>query len=224
MARASARAAAAKTGGKSARDKVFDVAADLFYRKGIHAVGVDEIVKQAGVAKISLYRSFASKDELIVAYLEERGRTYLRQWDEEFDPYRHDPRAQLRAIMTHIAERTTQDGYRGCPFINYCAEFPDADHPGRRVARATKEALLERFLRIARALHAPRPRELANALLLLLEGAYAISQTLGGGADGIGHAIVWASDALVDAQIGKSGKASSRHVIVGRQRRRGDPA
>jgi AcrR family transcriptional regulator len=202
MAQDSARAAKGKTGGKLARDKVFEVAADLFYRKGIHAVGVEEIVKEAGVAKISLYRNFASKDELVVAYLEERGRTFLRHWDETFDRYRNDPRAQLRAIMTHIAERTTKDGYRGCPFINFCAEFPDASHPGRRVAQDTKEALLERFLDIAKALRAPRPRELANALLLLVEGAYAISQTLGGGSDGVGHSIVWAGDALVAAQLG----------------------
>jgi AcrR family transcriptional regulator len=201
MAQDSARAAKGKTGGKLARDKVFEVAADLFYRKGIHAVGVEEIVKEAGVAKISLYRNFASKDELVAAYLEERGRVFLQHWDESFDRYRDDPRAQLRAIMIHIAERTTKDGYRGCPFINFCAEFPDAAHPGRSIAQATKEALLERFLRITEALRAPRPRELANALLLLVEGAYAISQTLGGGIDGVGHSIVWASDALVDAQL-----------------------
>ncbi len=103
--------------------------------------------------------------------------------------------------MTYIAERTTQDGYRGCPFINFCAEFPDAAHPGRRIAQATKQALLERFLRITEAMRAPRPRELANALLLLVEGAYAISQSLGGGIDGVGHSIVWTSQALVATQL-----------------------
>jgi AcrR family transcriptional regulator len=72
-------------GAPLARDKVFAAAADLFYRKGIHAVGVDEIVKEAGVAKISLYRSFASKDDLVVAYLRDRGEVFLRQWDEAFD-------------------------------------------------------------------------------------------------------------------------------------------
>jgi AcrR family transcriptional regulator len=207
----SAKAAEGKTGGKLARDKVFEVAADLFYRKGIHAVGVEEIVKEAGVAKISLYRNFASKDELVVAYLEERGRTFLRHWDETFDRYRNDPRAQLKAIMTYLAERTTADGYRGCPFINFCAEFPDIAHPGRRVAQVTKEALLERFLRIAEALRAPRPRELANALLLLVEGAFAISQTLGGGT----HSIVWASDVLVDAQLGngRKGRRVPPHTV-----------
>jgi hypothetical protein len=103
--------------------------------------------------------------------------------------------------MTYVAERTTRDGYRGCPFINFCAEFPDPSHPGRRVAQATKTALRERFLRIAEALDAPRPRQLADGLLLLLEGAYAISQTLGGGPTGAGHTVVWASEALVEAQL-----------------------
>src|SRR6516162_5528154 len=141
MERNSEQAVDGKAAGKLARDKVFAVAADLFYRKGIHAVGVEEIVREAGVAKISLYRNFASKDDLVVAYLEDRSAIFLREWDEAFDRYRDQPRAQLRAITTYIAERTTRDGYRGCPFINFCGEFPDASHPGRRVAQATMKAL-----------------------------------------------------------------------------------
>jgi AcrR family transcriptional regulator len=186
---------------KLARDKIFEVAADLFYREGIRAVGVETIVERAGVTKISLYRSFQSKDDLVVAYLEDRSAMFLRQWDNAFDQHRADPRAQLRAIMTYIAERTTQEGYRGCPFINFCGEFPDPCHPGRRVAVATKNALRERFLRLAEALGAPEAPQLADGLLLLLEGAYATSQTVGGGPTGVGHAIVWASEALVEAQL-----------------------
>ena len=192
---------------KRARDKIFEVASDLFYREGVRAVGVETIVKKAGVTKISLYRSFPSKDDLVVAWLEDRSAVFLRQWDEAFDRYCGDPRAQLRAIMTYIAERTTQDGYRGCPFINFCAEFADPSHPGRRVAQATKAAFRERFLHIAKALNAPRPQQLADSLLLLLEGAYAISQTLGGGSTGAGHAVVWAGEALVDAQLNDAAKA-----------------
>ncbi|OLP54389.1 hypothetical protein BJF92_19305 [Rhizobium rhizosphaerae] len=180
-----------------ARDKISSVAADLFYREGIRAVGVETIVKQAGVTKISLYRSFPSKDDLVVAYLEERSRTFLDNWDEMFDRHRDDPRAQLRAIMTYLAERTTTEGYRGCPFINFCAEFPDPEHPGRKVAHETKAALRERFRTIAEALDVPRPQKLADGLLLLIEGAYAISQTFGGGKDGPGHALVSAAEAMV---------------------------
>jgi AcrR family transcriptional regulator len=214
MARAAAAAKSAErqAGPQLAKNKVFAVAADLFYRKGIHSVGVEEIVRQADVAKISLYRSFASKDDLVVAYLEDRSRTFLRQWDEAFDRYRDNPKAQLRAIMTYIAERTTNKGYRGCPFINFCAEFPNASHPGRRVAQATKQALHDRFLRLAEALRVPRPRQLADSFLLLVEGAYAISQTLGGGPSGFGHSVVWAAEALVDAQTNKPRSKSSKRV------------
>lgn len=196
--------------GKLARDRVCEVAADLFYRKGLHAVGVEEIVKEAGVAKISLYRSFASKDDLIVTYLDERGKTFLRDWDDAFERYRDDPRAQLRAIMTSIAERTTSDGYRGCPFINFCAEYPELSHGGHEVARAIKRALQERFLRLAKALRARNPAKLADAFLLLVEGAYAISQTLGGGDEGVGHSIVWTSEILVEAELNAFRPSTSR--------------
>ena len=183
-----------------ARDKIFAVAADLFYREGIRAVGVETIVKKAGVTKISLYRSFPSKDDLVVAYLEDRSRSFLENWDEMFAAYQDDPHAQLRAIMTYLSDRTTSEGYRGCPFINFCAEFPDPQHPGRRVATATKAALRERFLSIAQALEVPSPQQLADGLLLLVEGAYALSQTFGG-KNGPGQALAFAADALVASQL-----------------------
>ena len=185
---------------KLARDKVFEVAADLFYRKGIRAVGVEAIVKQAGVAKISLYRSFPSKDDLVVAYLENRNAAFWHHWDEAFAPYKDDPHAQLNAIMTYLAHRTTQPGYRGCPFINYCAEFPETSHPGHRVAEANKREMRRRFLAIAEALGARQPKQLADGLLLLVEGAYAISQSLGG-PKSPGNALVWGAKALVEAQL-----------------------
>jgi AcrR family transcriptional regulator len=185
---------------KLARDRVFEVAADLFYRKGIRAVGVETIVKQAGVAKISLYRNFPSKDDLIVAYLENRNAVFWRYWDEAFGQYEGYPRAQLNAVMTYLAQRTTQPGYRGCPFINYAAEFPEPSHPGHQVAEANKREMRRRFTEIAQALDAHRPKQLADGLLLLVEGAYAISQTLGG-RNGPGNAIVWAAEALVEVQL-----------------------
>src|SRR5947209_2384286 len=80
---------------KSARDRVFAVAADLFYRKGVRAVGVEEIVREAGVAKISLYRGFASKDDLVAAYLDDRNAGFWRKWDEAFARHESKPRTQL---------------------------------------------------------------------------------------------------------------------------------
>jgi len=185
---------------KPAGERVFAVAADLFYRKGIRAVGVEEIVNQAGVAKISLYRSFKSKDDLIVAYLEQRNAEFWQQWDERFAPVENDPQVLLDAIMDYLARRTTQPGYRGCPFINYAIEFPEASHPGHRVVDTNKREWRRRFSLIAQALGAPKPKLLADGLLLLVEGAYAISQTLGG-PKGPGPAITAAAKAMVDGQV-----------------------
>jgi len=187
---------------KLARERVFEVAADLFYREGIRAIGVETIVKQAGVAKISLYRSFPSKDDLVVAYLQNRNAVFWQHWDEAFARYRGDPRAQLRAIMTYLAERTTKPGYRGCPFINYSAEFPEPSHPGHQVAIANKREMRRRMLEMAEALGAREPKKLADGLLLLIEGTYAISQTLGG-RDSPGHAVVFAAEALVEGHLAR---------------------
>ncbi len=194
---------------RPARDRLLKVAADLFYRKGIRAVGVEEIVKRAGVAKISLYRSFPSKDKLIVAYLESRNAAYWQQLDEVFAAHEGNPRAQLHALMTYLAERTTQPGYRGCPFINYCAEFAEPSHPGHRVAQANRREWRNRLVRIAEALGVPRPTHLADGLLLLVEGTYAASQILGGATRPC-KAIVWAAEALVQAQMGRR-KAEKLH-------------
>src|ERR1051325_849825 len=104
------------------RQRLLEIASDLFYRKSIRAVGVEEIVKQAGIAKISLYRNFTSKDELVVAYLQDRNVAYWKEIDEVLAAHPNDPRKQLKDLMTYVAERSTVPGYRGCPFINYCGD------------------------------------------------------------------------------------------------------
>ena len=165
--------------GKLARDRIFEVAADLFYRMGIRAVGVETIVKEAGVAKISLYRSFPSKDDLIVSYLEERNESFWRQWDERFDRYKADASALLRAIMSHLAHRTTQAGYRGCPFINYSVEFPDPAHPVHRIAREHKEMIRSYIRGLLSRGNAQTALPLSEQLYLLFEGAITASQLHG---------------------------------------------
>jgi AcrR family transcriptional regulator len=183
-----------------AGEKVFEVAADLFYSQSIRAVGVETIVKRAGVAKISLYRSFASKDDLIVAYLDNRNADYWRKVDRILATHKDDPRAQLRALIDHVADRATTPGYRGCPFINYAAEFPDAEHPGHRLVDANKREMLRRLVGLADAIGAPRSTQLADALFLLIEGAYASSQTLGG-RNGPARTLPQAAEAFVESHL-----------------------
>jgi AcrR family transcriptional regulator len=185
---------------KSARDRVFEVAAELFYKNSIRAVGVETIVKQAGVAKISLYRGFASKDDLIVAYLENRNAAYWRNVDRIMAAKPNDPRAQVKALISYVASRTTTPGYRGCPFINYASEFPEPAHPGHRVVEKNKREMRRRLDSFAKALGASRPAQLADALFLLIEGAYAGSQTLGG-RDGPATSLPLAADTLIASHL-----------------------
>jgi AcrR family transcriptional regulator len=198
--RRASRGNARRKGGKPAGDRVFDVAADLFYRDSIRAVGVETIVKQAGVAKISLYRSFASKDELIVAYLESRDAEYWRNVDRVMAAKQDRPRAQLRALVDYVAGRATMKGYRGCPFINYASEFADRSHPGHRIVDKNKQEMRRRLGSLTKAIGAARPTQLADVLFLLIEGAYASSQTLGGHT-GPAATLPWATEALIKCHL-----------------------
>jgi AcrR family transcriptional regulator len=184
-------------GQKRAGEKIFEVAADLFYRESIRSVGVETIVKQADVSKITLYRNFESKDDLIVAYLTNRNADYWRALDRLMAKA-STPRARLLCLVDYIADRASTPGYRGCPFINYAAEFPDASHPGHRIVAANKQEMRQRLLRLAEAMKAKRPAQLADALFLLIEGAYASSQTLGG-RKGPAANLSWAVEALVES-------------------------
>jgi len=186
---------------KRAGERIFEVAADLFYRESIRSVGVETIVQKAGVAKISLYRSFASKDDLIVAYLNDRNETYWRAIDRLLAKQEGEPRAQLRLLVDYIAERTTTPGYRGCPFINYAAEFPDRSHPGHRIAAANKQKMRDRLTGLLKATGIGDAARLADAVFLVIDGAYASSQTLGG-RSGPAKVAAWAANALINAQLG----------------------
>jgi AcrR family transcriptional regulator len=113
-----------------ARRRLLDTATRLFYAGGIHAVGIDRIIAEAGVAKATFYSHFPSKDELVVAYIEEQdrlGRAAVAALPKQ------SPREMIAAILGRISEAAVQGSYRGCPFLNAAAEYPD---PASRVRRA----------------------------------------------------------------------------------------
>src|ERR1700747_2850731 len=110
---------------KSARERVLENADDLFYREGIHAVGIDTIIEKSGVAKMSLYRSFASKDDLVSAYLQSRSQRYWHGWDGVMARNTNQPRRQLRDLFEAIEARARRPEFRGCPLLKAAAEFPD---------------------------------------------------------------------------------------------------
>lgn len=119
----------------SARRRLLDTATRLFYEGGIRAVGIDRIIAEAGVAKATFYNHFPSKDDLVVAYLEEidrLGRAAVAALPKQ------PPRKTISAIMGRISEVVTAGGWRGCPFLNAAAEYPDPASPVRQVINARR--------------------------------------------------------------------------------------
>lgn len=186
---------------KTARDRVLEVATDLFYREGVRAVGVDTIVARSGVAKMSLYRSFPSKDDLVVAFLEERNRRFFAWWDRTMGPHEGDPGAQLRGLIAAVIEKVRRPDYRGCPFLNTSAEFPGPEHPARAVIAGHKREVRARLLECCRRLGAARPEMLTEQLIVLMDGVYAYPESF---ADAeAAAAVVDAAEALIAIQAAK---------------------
>src|ERR1700728_4701405 len=109
------------------RDRIFETACELFYRHGIRAVGVDAIASEAGTNKMSFYRSFASKDELVAEYLREQQREVWEWWDAIVAPHAGDPQAQIEALFDEHVTRTCECDSRGCPLVNAAVEIPEGD-------------------------------------------------------------------------------------------------
>lgn len=164
--------------GAEVRAKILQTARTLFYQRGVRAVGVDLIVEQAGVAKTSLYRHFGTKDGLIAAFLEREDEEFWSDWDRVAARHPYDAAAELDAHLGWIGERVGRSNYRGCPQINVAAEFPEIDHPARKVAAAHKREMRQRLKGIAERLGVARPDELAGQLSLLINGAFVSSQVL----------------------------------------------
>jgi AcrR family transcriptional regulator len=182
----------------AARERILRAVDDLFYREGVQAVGVDAVVARAGVNKMSLYRNFGSKDQLITAFLEDRDRQYWEWWDAVMQRHDGDPRRKLHGLFEELQARVTRKGYRGCPFVNLAAELSNTKHPARAVITRNKQELRRRLCELAKAAEMKDPEALSESLLLLMEGAYASSQTCGPA--GPANSLARTARALIDAQ------------------------
>jgi AcrR family transcriptional regulator len=158
------------------RARILDTACTLFYQRGVRAVGVDLVVAQAGVAKTSLYRHFGTKNDLIAAFLKREDHDFWGTWDRVAGQHPGDAAAELDAHLDWIGERAGRLNYRGCPQINVAAEFPEVDHPARKVAAAHKREMRQRLKGIAERLGVAHPDRLAGQLSLLINGAFVSSQ------------------------------------------------
>jgi AcrR family transcriptional regulator len=188
------------------RERILQVATDLFYQRGIHAVGVDEIVARSGAAKTTLYAHFPSKDELVAAY--------LRRWSEIWRGYvEHElaiselsPAEQIDLVFKLLANGCDSSDFRGCPFSNAAAEFPDPTHPARVVGDAHRAWVRALFARLSHEANARDPELLADWLALLYDASM-IGAHLEP-ASGAQWKARSAARALVDSMLAPAGEAA----------------
>jgi AcrR family transcriptional regulator len=183
------------------RARILAAAGELFYREGIRAVGVEAIAEAAGTNKMTLYRHFASKDELVAEYLRERAKVANAAWDRLAAAYPGDALVQLRAWIAKMAERLANDQERGCALVNAAVELPEKSHPARRVIEEFKTAERTRLTQVCRATGLNDPDVLAEELHLMLEGARVTAQSVG--RDGLSERVMRMSEALIAAHARK---------------------
>ena len=180
MSVSSARPAADRQGtSPPPRERLLAAARELFYRRGIHAVGVDAIAEAAGTNKMTLYRHFASKDVLVAACLAELTQEFDVAWDAIAAAHAGDPKGQLLAWLRHVSDFKEYEAERGCALANAAIELPDKDHPARRVIREHKTAHRERLIRLCRDARLADPERLADEVFLIWEGARVTAQSVG---------------------------------------------
>lgn len=153
--------------------RLLEVAADVFYAEGIQATGVDALVERAGVSKPVLYAQFGSKENLVAAVLDRRRARRQEALAAFLGRAQAAGGGRLLAVFDWLAEGHGREGFRGCPFTNAAVELPDPGHPARAVIRAYKDWLHGTLADLAGQAGLGQPGEIADALLLLIDGANA---------------------------------------------------
>ncbi len=157
---------------------VLDTAERLFSTRSSRSVGMDELVRETGLGKMTVYRLFKSKDELVGAYLARRAATVLGHIDDiiRIEP---DPRAALLAVVGSVEADVTRAGFRGCPFTNVSSEYDDPQHPARSAAADYKFELHARLERLAEQVAPGVGEDLAAQVHLIIDGMYLSGGLLG---------------------------------------------
>jgi AcrR family transcriptional regulator len=160
------------------KDKVFQTAARLFYQHGYRSIGVDTIAAESGIGKMTLYRHYPSKDDLIVAYLQNSNEIFWENF-EQITKNASTPRDKLLAFFESLQDYVKTPTCYGCPFLNVATEYPETNYPGHQVAIAHKQSVRSRFRELAKEAGAREPEILADQLFLLMDGAYMASRMFG---------------------------------------------
>lgn len=169
---------------KSRRDELIDTALRLFYTHGFTATGIDKILAEAGVAKMTLYNHFRSKDELILAVLNRRDEQFRNWLIEEMERASTDPRERLLAMFDALEQWFLGHAFKGldfsgCAFVNAAAEFADHDHPAHRASHEHKRRIVDYLTGLCADAGVDAPHDLAEQLALLKEGAIVTAQVRG---------------------------------------------
>jgi len=182
------------------RDRLLEVAQDLFYREGFHAVGLDRVLADVGVTKTTFYNHFESKDDLILSVLRARDQWWRKTFGERLRARAgDDPASQLRAVFDVLDEFIAADEFNGCFFVNAAVEFPLPHSPTHRAAAEHKDLMGALLRDLALRAGARDPVALAEELSLLMEGSYVTRQVTGNRAAAtIGRR---AATALLDRQL-----------------------
>ncbi|HYK38681.1 MAG TPA: TetR family transcriptional regulator [Candidatus Eremiobacteraceae bacterium] len=161
------------------RDYLLSVAQRLFCTRGFHAVSVDTIIAEAGVARMTVYKNFASKDDLMLETLRREDKEF-RQWlVSTVEKRALRPADRIAAMFDGLHERFSATGYYGCPFIRVSVEFPDASHPVHKMAREHKEMIRSYIRGLVSQLSVANPVQVSEQIYLLFEGALTASQLNG---------------------------------------------
>ena len=160
------------------------------------------MLAKSGVAKSTLYRTFASKDELIAAVAAEQNQRFWQWWENIEEQNADSPRQLVEALFGGIVEQITRPTFRGCPFINLATEFPDRAHSGTEIACANKEVVRQRLRELSAAMGARDPERLGDQLALLMDGAYGQAITLG--TSGLRRVLLGAVTQLIDGEISRT--------------------
>jgi AcrR family transcriptional regulator len=155
----------------AAKQRILDTADRLFYREGIRAVGIDRIIAEAGVAKMTLYTHFPSKDDLIVAVLQYREAQVLAFFRAAMARHAMRTTDPLRVFFAALKEWFESPGFRGCAFQNAAVELADPAHAGTRFVRDHKRRFAELLRGVVKASVGQGAAELTPAIALLVEGA-----------------------------------------------------
>ncbi|WP_240670460.1 TetR/AcrR family transcriptional regulator [Actinoplanes solisilvae] len=155
----------------SMRELILQAAAVLFYAQGIRAVSADKIITKVGITKVTFYRHFPGKDDLVVAYLERRAQSERDAIEGARRSSPGDPAGALRLIAEGIGVESCAPGFRGCPFINAAAEYADAGHPVREVVASHRRWFKATIEQILHEIGVADVSGVADQLVILRDGA-----------------------------------------------------